>query len=102
MKVKLKHPSGPQRVRRTALEGKRNSYSDCITHPPGQHSDAPRMHTGPMVPTVGKREPKVDIQLPHYCGILLEKTFSSCLLGITAGIDHWRSDRDGERKRGLQ
>lgn len=97
--MRLKHPPGPQRQRRSTQE-EELLHSDPIAPPPGStalHQEGP---SGPMVSPLGKREPKVDIQLPQHCRTLPRRPIP--LLphwdhwGNLQGLNHQASDRDRE------
>lgn len=66
--------------------------SDHIFPPPGWHISILR---GPMVSLVGKREPKVDIQLPWHCSLLPQRPTQVLLHGDHRELDLTIRDQVG-------
>ena len=83
----LKHTAGPQRLRRTILEGQEEQLHWTMLPLPQVgtmlHKEEPPRT---VVSSVRKKEPKVYIQLFHHCRCFPGSISGSCLTGITEEI----------------
>lgn len=69
-RVRLEHPLHHRDPDRRHLKGKRSGFTQTKWPLPQACAAPAKVSPKPMAPSMGKREPRVDIQLPQHCGLL--------------------------------